>query len=246
MAKQTKSFVGKTVIINFSGNVGKTTVARQLLLPRMADAIYIPVESINSDDGDGDGTNVRGRDWGQLSEELMLIDSAVVDVGASNVEDFMRLMDQYRGSHEEFDLFVIPAVPDSKQTRDTLATIDALASMGVPANKIRVVFNRLEAGDKVDDKFAPILHHAAATKAFIANPGAWVEYSEIYTKMRQHKTDLGEILADDTNWREKLREAKANGDEAGQYEAMGRISLRRLAVSAMENLDAAYAALMAK
>lgn len=244
MAKQTKAFDGKAVLMNFSGNVGKTTIARQLLLPRMPNAIYISVESINSDDGDG--SNVRGRDWGQLSEELMLIDSAVVDVGASNVEDFLRLMDQYRGSHEEFDLFVIPAVPDSKQTRDTLATIDSLVAMGVPADKIRVVFNRLEAGDSVEDKFAPILHHAAATKAFIANPAAWVEYSEIYTKMRLHHTDLGDILADTTNWREKLREAKASADEAGQYEAMGRISLRRLAVSAMENLDAAYAALMAK
>jgi hypothetical protein len=49
----------KIAVINFSGNVGKTTVARHLLLPRMAGAEIIAVESINADDGQGQA--LRGR-----------------------------------------------------------------------------------------------------------------------------------------------------------------------------------------
>ena len=83
----------KAAVINFSGNVGKSTVAKHLLLPRIEDAELIAVESINADAGDG--TTVRGRQFGALSEQLLLLDAAVIDVGSSNVEDFVRLMRQY-------------------------------------------------------------------------------------------------------------------------------------------------------
>jgi len=36
-------------VINFSGNVGKSTTARHLIYPRLANGHLIPVETINSD-----------------------------------------------------------------------------------------------------------------------------------------------------------------------------------------------------
>lgn len=41
----------KLAVINFSGNVGKTTVARHLLAPRIPGCQVVAVESINADDG---------------------------------------------------------------------------------------------------------------------------------------------------------------------------------------------------
>ncbi len=41
----------KVAVINFSGNVGKTTIARHLLAPRITGAEVISIESINADDG---------------------------------------------------------------------------------------------------------------------------------------------------------------------------------------------------
>ncbi|MCE4351924.1 hypothetical protein LYZ86_22400, partial [Xanthomonas hortorum pv. cynarae] len=145
----------KIAVINFSGNTGKSTVSKHLLYPRLKDAEYIAVESINADEGEGE--SVRGKQFGALQEQLLVIDSAVIDVGSSNVEDFVKLMRQYRGSHEDMDLFVIPAVKEAKQIKDTIATIQALAAMGVPAKKIRVVFNKLEADDTVEDAFYPLI-----------------------------------------------------------------------------------------
>ena len=62
----------KIAVINFSGNVGKTTVARHLLLPRIEGAELITVESINADDGHGQllSQTLRGRQFGELQEYL--------------------------------------------------------------------------------------------------------------------------------------------------------------------------------
>ena len=45
----------KVVVINYSGNVGKSTVARHLLSPRMNKCQVFAVESINSDGTEDDG-----------------------------------------------------------------------------------------------------------------------------------------------------------------------------------------------
>jgi hypothetical protein len=91
----------KIAVINFSGNVGKTTVARHLLAPRIEGAEVIAIESINADDGQTQA--LRGRQFGELQEYLQTVENVVVDIGASNVEDLLSLMRKYRGSHEDFD-----------------------------------------------------------------------------------------------------------------------------------------------
>lgn len=228
----------KVAVINFSGNVGKSTVARHLLMPRIKDAEFIAVESINSDEGDSEA--VRGKQFGQLQEQLLMIDAAVVDIGASNVEDFVKLMRQYRGSHEDFDLFLVPAVKDGKQIKDTIATIQALGAMGVPAKKIKVLFNKLEADESVEDAFYPLIAFHEDTKAFTLKREATIQYSELYQKLRTYKTTIPDLLSDQTDYKAQLREAKSP-DEKTHAAAM--ISMRRLAMSAQENLDAVYAAI---
>ncbi|OIS90318.1 StbB family protein [Brucella cytisi] len=229
----------KVAITNFSGNTGKTTTAKHLFLPRMKDAIFIAVESINSDEG-GDET-VRGKQYGQLNEQLLMIDEAVIDVGASNVEDFFKLMQQYKGSHEDFDYFIVPAVKDSKQIKDTIATIEALSLMGIPSKKIRVVFNRLESDETVEDAFYPLFAYHEDKKAFTLRPKAVIHYSELYQKMRAYQTGIPELLADTTDYKAKMRETQ---DPAEKARAAAMISMRRLAGSAQDNLDAVYAALL--
>ena len=91
----------KVAVINFSGNVGKTTIARHLLAPRIHGAELIAVESINADEGQAHA--LRGKQFGELQEYLQTVDNVVVDIGASNVEDLLALMRKYRGSHEDFD-----------------------------------------------------------------------------------------------------------------------------------------------
>jgi hypothetical protein len=110
----------KIAVINFSGNVGKTTVTHHLLAPRIPGAAVIAVESVNT--GHGPAQSLRGRQFGELQEFLQTVEHAVVDIGASNVEDLLALMRRYRGSHADFDCFIVPTVAAVKQQQDTMAT----------------------------------------------------------------------------------------------------------------------------
>ncbi|MBZ5763350.1 MULTISPECIES: StbB family protein [Pseudomonadota] len=229
----------KIAVINFSGNTGKSTVSKHLLYPRIKDAEYIAVESINSDEGGGD-SSVRGKQFGALQEQLLVIDSAVIDVGSSNVEDFVKLMRQYRGSHEDMDLFVIPTVKEAKQIKDTIATIQALTAMGVPAKKIRVVFNKLEADDTVEDAFYPLIAFHEDKKSFTLRPAAAIQYSELYQRLRALDMTIDELVADTTDYKAQLREAKTPEDKQA---IASKISAKRLAASAQENLNSVFAVL---
>lgn len=239
--KKPKLAVGKYAFLNFTGNVGKTTVAKHVFMPRLQDPEYFAVESINADEGEGEV--VRGKQWGLLQEELMVLDSAIVDVGASNVEDFIKLVKQYHGSHEEFDMFVIPTVAESKQLRDTIATVDALAAIGVPPEKIRVVFNRLEADQSVEDDFYPLIAYYEETKRFNLRMDAAIHFNELYHKMRSYDVTIESLLADKTDWRAEMRKTS---DPAERRKAQSMVSMSRLAYSAKENLDAVFTALMRK
>lgn len=133
----------KIAVINFSSNVGKSTVARYLLLPRIPGAELIAIESLNADEGQGQA--LRGRQFGELQEYLQTVSSVVVDIGASNVEELMGQVQRYRCSHEDFDAFVVPTVPALKQQQDTIATLIELRWLGVPAARLKLVFNMVEA-----------------------------------------------------------------------------------------------------
>lgn len=232
----------KIAVINFSGNVGKTTVSKHLLMPRMTSAVYFAVESINSGEEEND-IAVRGKAFGALSEELLLIDDGVVDVGASNVEDFVKHMQQYRGSHADFDYFVVPVVKDAKQIKDTIATIQALNAMGVESKRIRVVFNKLESDEKVEDVFHPIFAFHDDKKMFTLKATAVIHENELYERLGRDKVSIHDVLNDGTDWKAKLKEAK---DQAEKETIVRRISMGRLAQAANENLDTVFKAVTGK
>ena len=225
----------KVAVINFSGNVGKSTVARHLLAPRMNSATVVPVESINSDGTQDEA--IKGKQFGELQEALMLLDDAVVDVGASNVEDFVNLMKQYKGSHEDFDYFVIPTVPKNKQMRDTISTIDALSDIGVPAKKIRLVFNMVEIDDVPERVFAGLFEYHASSKSFTLRPDAVIHVNDIYGKLKGAEQGIKDILNDPTDYKEKIKTAK-DADEKLHFAQM--VGIKRLAAGVTEELDAVF------
>ncbi len=231
----------KIAVINFSGNVGKSTVAKHLLSPRIPGSEFISVESINADESDGD--TMRGKQFGALSEQLMLVNDAIIDVGSSNVEDFMKLMKQYQGSHEDMDLFVVPAVKEAKQIGDTIATIQALTSLGVQPKKIRLIFNRVEVDEVVEDVFYPLFAFHEDTKSFTMRSRAAIQFSELYQRLRPHNLTIPGILSDTTDYRAVLQNAKT---PEAKTDAAGRISMKRLAISAQANLDHVFASVVTR
>lgn len=229
----------KVAVLNFSGNVGKTTVAANVLKPRMGNASVYAIESLNSDESGATlgVEKIRGRRYGDLQDKLMTVDDAIVDVGASNVEEFMKLMQQYQGSHEEFDYFIVPVVKERKQMADTVNTIRALSSIGVPARKIRTVFNMVEVDEAVEEEFAPLFGLAESEKSFTLNPKAVIYANEVFDRLREIQKSLVDIAADRVDYRAQLREARSEEDKEF---CIKMVAIKRLAATATRNLDVVF------
>lgn len=228
----------KIAVINFSGNVGKTTVARHLLLPRIPGAELIAVESLNADDGQAHA--LRGRQFGELQEYLHTVDNAVVDIGASNVEELLSLMRSYHGSHEEFDCFVVPTVPPLKQQQDTIATLVDLARLGVPPSRLKLVFNMAEAGFPVEHSFIMLLAFLAEQPLAVADLACSLSSNEIYARIRGTDLGLATLARDDTDYKALIAKAQNTTEKL----ALARmLATRRLAMGVVPELDACFQAL---
>jgi hypothetical protein len=230
----------KVGVINFSGNVGKSTVSKHLLQPRMGDCDIISVETINSDE-QAEG-HVKGKQFGHIIEAMALMENVVVDIGASNVEALILQMKQYRGSHEDFDLFIIPTTPIKKQQRDTISTIEALREIGVPAKKIRVLMNMVPVDERPETVFAGLFAMQEADKSFILNPKAVMYDSEIYPLIAGTDITIMGAVDDPTDYKKLANETpKENVDE--KIRLNGLLSIKRLATGLKDELDAAFKAL---
>jgi hypothetical protein len=228
----------KIAVINFSGNVGKSTIARHLLLPRIPGAELIAIESLNADEGQSQA--LRGRQFGELQEYLQTVASVVVDIGASNVEELLGQMQRYRGSHEDFDDFVVPTVPTLKQQLDTIATLVELNRIGVPASRLKLVFNMKPDGVTVAQAFDTLLAFIKQQPMAQAKLNCCLGTNEIYGRIKGAKTDLTTLANDPTDYKALIVQAKGTTDKVALAQ---KLATRRLASGVVPELDACFAAL---
>lgn len=232
----------KVAVLNYTGSVGKTIVASHLLAPRMNGAQIFAVESTNETGADL-GLNVdqlRGEHFGRLFRELLTRDDAIVDVGASNIEDFLTHMMRYESAHEEMSYFVLPVINTGKAQRETIKTVAALAELGVDSERVRILFNRVDSS--VQDEFPSILAYAAKTGEVQANPQATIYENEVFELLADQRTTIADVLADQTDYRALLREAKPD-DHVRISQLSNRHALRALAKPVDRQMNAAFSAL---
>lgn len=232
----------KVAVLNYSGSVGKTIVASHLLAPRMNHAPIFAVETTNETAADLglDIDQLRGEQFGKLFRDLLRLHDAIVDVGASNIEDFLSAMTRYEGAYEEIDFFVLPVIGTGKAQRETIKTITALSNLGVASDRIRVLFNRVESD--VEEEFLPVLTYASKTEAFVANPQALIYENEVFELLADARTSIADVLADQTDYRSLLRQADPS-DPGRINHLTNRHALRALAKPVDRQLNTAFAAL---
>jgi len=231
----------KIAVINFSGNVGKTTIARHLLLPRIPGAELIAIETINADEGH-EGQSLRGRQFGELQEYMQTVDNVVVDIGASNVEDLMALMRRYQGSHEDFDFFVIPTTPPFKQQQDTIATLIDLSRSGIPASRLKLIFNMVDEDVSIAQAFKPLLAFLDQHPLTSASTRCRLGSNEIYGRVKgmRAEVDLASLAQDTTDYKALIVKAPGTAEKLALAQAL---ATRRLASGVVPELDACFAAL---
>lgn len=228
----------KLAIINFSGNVGKTTVARHLLAPRISKAQLLSIESANADEGEADA--LIGKQFAKLQQALQIEDNLIVDIGASNIEDLLAGMQRYKGSHENFDYFVVPTVSDVKQQRDTANTVEKLASIGVDPGRIRIVLNRVDESIPIAQQFGMLEKYLAGSPVCTFNAKCVISDNEIYQLVKHDSRSIADLAADATDYKAQIAKADNREDKIKLADAQ---AIKRLASGVLPELDACFKAL---
>ena len=223
----------KIIISNFTGNVGKSTISQHLLAPRIPGAELISVESINSG---ARGETMRAEHFLRLAERIIVSESSIIDVGASNIEEFIIRMNQQEGVHEDISHFIIPLTKDEKQQEDTIRTIRCYKALGVPSEKIVLVFNMVRPNDIIEDTFSSVIQ-AANVEGVVVNPLIKMEINEFYQTLSQAGLGVGDIENDNTDYRAMVLTLKA-GDARNRCVRM--ITLHRLYKKSVTNLDLVF------
>ncbi|QOU76449.1 hypothetical protein JAB4_059490 (plasmid) [Janthinobacterium sp. HH102] len=221
-----------------------------LLKAERPSAQYISVESINhSEASDVDSIvadQFKGSQFKQIYRELMTNDDVIIDVGASNVAVFMEELTKYRSAIGEFDIVVIPTVPAEKQQKDTIATIEWLSNLGIPAEKIRVVFNQYGAVDTLNETYAHVQGYASSVGQTKASwlPHVIIKNNEVFEMVKAVRATIRELALDKTDWVATRKQAKADKDMDAFENACDSQIRKDLAISAYSDLQQGYQALL--
>ncbi|WP_387691486.1 StbB family protein [Photorhabdus sp. RM71S] len=235
----------KVVVINYSGSVGKTLLSTYLFAPRMKDAKFFAIETINqsaSDLGIENVTSFKGDDFSKLIEDMVFEDAAIIDIGASNVEPFLMAMSRFDGGANEFDLYFIPVTPEDKAIKESIKTAHTLRKAGVDNKKIIFVPNRVVLGDDVDEVLRPVFNFVKETRIGSINKNSVIYDSEVYEYLAHHKISFETLTAEDAE--EFKARAKQSTDADERRKMARRYTYMKQAIPVKNNLDKTYSLLI--
>ncbi|EGU30970.1 hypothetical protein VII00023_20537 [Vibrio ichthyoenteri ATCC 700023] len=221
----------KICVINFSGNVGKSVVSQHLLKPRLESSEIISVESINSD-----GTNdekIKGKRFTEIIKRVLEKENIIVDVGASNVEDFLVQMKKSIGSQEDFDYFVVPTIFKNKQIIDTVATIEALEEIGIEKERIRVIFNMIDEDINIKHDFKTVFD---CKNLATVSENICIHENELFNRLNEISDfiSIEELASDETDYKALIQTTE---DKQHRSELITKLGLKRLAIGVERMLD---------
>jgi len=213
-----------------------------VLAPRIPGAELVSVESINAD-GD-EQLAILGRDFGHLQGFVNSGGSVVVDIGASNIEVFLKMMEKFHGSQEDFDYFVVPTTPVVKQQKDTIATLLELSKQGIEPERIKVLFNMADSGERISEEFSMVLAFLEKEKIATVDPDCFITSNEVFQIARNADGGVAQLqaLADGDTKALKAQIAATESD-VEKEQLTGRLGAVRLARGMLPQLDACFTAL---
>lgn len=227
----------KIAVLNNSGNVGKSTICKTLLIPRIENSELIRVETINEDGSSGE--KLAAKDMTNIIERIDILDKAIIDIGSSNIETFIKGIKENIGAHEDIDFYLLPVTPDIKQQKDTWNTIDELLDMEVEPNRIGVILNRVDTSLPLESQFKQLYESGILKQT--ATPTIQdclvIPDSQVFTLLEVIGSSFHEAVNDDTDYRKVIREAKDKETRSG---LSLKKSCHRLAKSFADKLDVEY------
>ena len=141
----------KVMLVNNSGNAGKSFFSREFFYPNMNNPLIVEVESNNSSSTDFDLNleKINAKKLDKLNQFLLMNDDVIVDVGSSQIESFLENLKSYDDLLEEIDLIVVPVPQNIKIYKDSATVLDLLneADLGIP---IKIFLNQCDDIEEFD------------------------------------------------------------------------------------------------
>ena len=190
------------VVISKAGKAGKSTVAKQLVVP-MIQAQWIEIETFN-EKGTGSAMTVSGRKLNSIAEAIAISESNVVlDVGISNYELFMKELAQLSDTAAAIDFWVIPVQPGPAFVNEGISTAKELVErLGVEPNRIIFVPNSVEEPEDMTVDFKVAIAACKATGMhFVEAP---IVQNPVFALMSKREKCIIEFADDAIDWDSKI------------------------------------------
>ena len=230
----------KIMVLNSSGSVGKSTITRELFASRLDDALIIEVEAQNTSTKDfiSDKNKkyfrlkVFDNNFENLYLDLIENKNVIVDVGASQIENFFVELDKIAGIEMLFDYFIVPTVSSDKAQNDTIKTLMFLKNRNIDTSKIKVIFNAVK--NSVESDF-DILLKAAKNLDFNLDTDLFIRENKVFQELGLMRKTLADVYHEDLDYyKDKILKA----DDAKIKLALVKIDLaNRLGHTAIDDLD---------
>jgi hypothetical protein len=116
----------------------------------------------------------------------------------------------------------------------------ALNDLGVPAEKIRLIFNAVDEPSEVPATFQSIFDYHNAAQHFELRPNAIIKNNELYGLLQASGKTIKAVLADETDFKEAMSQTENQEDIL----LLGRgLTTKRLAKGVKAELDAVFGVL---
>lgn len=233
----------KVAVVSNNGTCGKTVVAAHLLGPRLG-APIISVETTNESAAlfGVETEKLAAAKFQHIHAALSDADDVILDVGASNIKEFLIGLVKYDEAHLEIDYYVIPVKNKTREKIEAIKMISILADLGVPPDRIRIVFNFVT--DNVESEFEEVINYVQQYGQAVVNMDAAIYETELFSLLEGERLTVAALLADETDYKALLREHRDAPDEekARWRELLG---LKALGRSVNRNLDDVFRAVFA-
>lgn len=229
----------KIMVCSYSGTVGKTTIVGNVLHPMLPTATIYAIETVN-ETAKSLGLPIKqlsGKQYQEYYKQLLLEENAIIDVGASNIEELLNGLIRYEGSHLEIDFFIIPVLSGTKEQKEAIALAKLLRDLGIEADKIRLIFNRVQ--HDVHEEFQALLSYLEKEQLCWYNPEVAIYENELFDLLMAKNTSLCEIQNDLTNYRELLMQTPLE-EETKRRQYIARHLMQSLARGVTKNLRYVY------
>ncbi|WP_390241230.1 StbB family protein [Vibrio sp. R78045] len=224
-------------IVNNSGNVGKSTICETMLKPRIPNAEVIKVETINSDGTDD--AKFSADEFDSILKQMDATDCSIIDVGSSNIESFLLKMQEYKGSEEDIDYFIIPVIPKHKQQIDAVTTANMLLDLGVEPECIKFIFNMSDKKLSIERQYPDFLNGIQMLDIVIDSHSIIYE-SSVFSMLNNLDRKFIDVVSDNRDFKKLLRSSESREQREALSEQR---SVKRLVNGVNDEMDIAFKAL---